>query len=101
MAETTLPPTGAQHILRRQPRADRRPLRLDTPPSRRAFGYCRVSTDQQSESGISLDEQERKIEARSVEMGWSLEPVFVDAGVSGGIPLAKRPAFNPMVSAQI
>jgi DNA invertase Pin-like site-specific DNA recombinase len=58
-----------------------------------------VSTDQQSESGISLDEQERKIEARSVEMGWSLEHVFVDAGVSGGIPLAKRPAGAKLLAA--
>jgi hypothetical protein len=30
----------------------------------RAHGYCRVSTDQQRDSGISLDEQQRKIEAR-------------------------------------
>src|SRR5215472_15665491 len=35
-------------------------------------------------SGISLDEQRRKIEVRCVEMGWHLDHVFVDAGVSGG-----------------
>jgi DNA invertase Pin-like site-specific DNA recombinase len=50
-----------------------------------------VSTDQQRDSGISLDEQQRKIEARCIENGWRLEHVYVDAGVSGGTPLGKRP----------
>jgi DNA invertase Pin-like site-specific DNA recombinase len=45
----------------------------------------------QAHSGISLDEQRRKIEARCVEMGWHLDHVFVDAGVSGGTLMAKRP----------
>jgi hypothetical protein len=49
---------------------------------RTAFGYCRVSTDQQADSGISLDEQRRKIEARCLEHGWHLDRVYVDAGVS-------------------
>jgi DNA invertase Pin-like site-specific DNA recombinase len=57
----------------------------------RAYGYCRVSTDQQRDSGISLDEQQRKIEARCRENAWSLEHVYVDAGVSGSTPLAQRP----------
>jgi len=57
----------------------------------RAYGYCRVSTDQQRDSGISLDEQQRKIEARCIENGWSLEHVYVDAGISGSTPLSRRP----------
>jgi DNA invertase Pin-like site-specific DNA recombinase len=57
----------------------------------RAFGYCRVSTDQQTESGISLDEQQRKIEARCIENGWQLAGMFIDAGISGSTPLARRP----------
>jgi putative DNA-invertase from lambdoid prophage Rac len=64
--------------------------RLPTPQPR-CYGYARVSTDQQRDSGISLDEQQRKIEARAVEMGWQLEHVFVDAAVSGSIPLSRRP----------
>src|SRR6516225_3114985 len=40
------------------------------PPAQRAWGYARVSTDQQRDSGISLDEQRRKIEARCSENGW-------------------------------
>jgi DNA invertase Pin-like site-specific DNA recombinase len=50
-----------------------------------------VSTIGQADSGISLEEQERRIEARAVENGWNLAGVFVDRGVSGSIPLRKRP----------
>src|SRR6516164_6490449 len=57
----------------------------------RAYGYARVSTDQQRDSGISLDEQQRKIEGRCLENGWHLEHVYVDAGVSGSTPLSRRP----------
>ena len=56
----------------------------------RCFGYCRVSTEQQADSGIGLDEQRRKIEARAAEMNWRLEHVYTDAGVSGSTPLGKR-----------
>jgi DNA invertase Pin-like site-specific DNA recombinase len=45
----------------------------------------------QRESGISLEEQRRKIEGRCIEQGWQLAGVFVDAAVSGTTPLAKRP----------
>jgi putative DNA-invertase from lambdoid prophage Rac len=57
----------------------------------RVYGYCRVSTDRQADSGLGLDEQRVKIEARCVENGWILDHVYVDAGVSGSTPLAKRP----------
>jgi DNA invertase Pin-like site-specific DNA recombinase len=66
--------------------------RIDVQPAaQRAWGYIRVSTDQQRDSGISLDEQQRKIEARCAENGWHLEHVYVDAGISGSTPLARRP----------
>ena len=58
------------------------------PATPRAYGYCRVSTDQQRDSGISLDEQQP---ARCIENGWHLERVYVDAGVSGSTPLSRRP----------
>ena len=61
-----------------------------TGPQQRVFGYCRVSTDRRSSEGVSLDEQEHKIRARCLENGWQVEQVFVDAGVSGSTPLAKR-----------
>jgi len=74
--------------------------KLTTPRSdvqRTAYGYCRVSTDQQADSGISLDEQRRKIEARCVEHGWHLDRVYVDAGVSGSTPLARRPEGSKLL----
>jgi putative DNA-invertase from lambdoid prophage Rac len=64
----------------------------------RVYGYTRVSTDQQRDSGIGLDEQQRKIEARCVENGWDLAHVYVDAGVSGSIPLGKRPAGGQLLA---
>jgi DNA invertase Pin-like site-specific DNA recombinase len=60
------------------------------PTAQRAFGYCRVSTDMQADSGISLDEQRTQIECRCREKGWDLRGIFVDAGVSGSTPLGKR-----------
>jgi DNA invertase Pin-like site-specific DNA recombinase len=51
----------------------------------------------QADSGISLDEQQRKIAARAVENAWQLEHVYVDAGVSGGVPLAKRPEGSKLL----
>jgi putative DNA-invertase from lambdoid prophage Rac len=65
----------------------------------RVYGYCRVSTDRQADSGISLDEQERKLEARCLEHGWRLEHVYVDAGVSGSTPLGKRPQGAKLLAA--
>jgi putative DNA-invertase from lambdoid prophage Rac len=67
--------------------------------AQRVFGYCRVSTDRQADSGISLDEQERKIEARCVKQDWHLEHFYVDAGVSGSTPLGKRPEGARLLAA--
>lgn len=65
----------------------------------RVYGYCRVSTDRQADSGLSLDEQERKITARCVENGWQLDHVYVDAGISGSVPLNKRPQGSRLLAA--
>lgn len=70
-----------------------------TVPTGKAYGYARVSSDQQADSGISLDEQQVKIKARCTEMGWQLTQVFTDAGVSGAIPLAKRPQGQQLLAA--
>jgi DNA invertase Pin-like site-specific DNA recombinase len=64
-----------------------------------AFGYCRCSTDMQADSGIGLDEQRVKIEARCLENGWNLEQVYVDAGVSGSTPLGRRPEGAKLLAA--
>jgi putative DNA-invertase from lambdoid prophage Rac len=65
----------------------------------RVYGYCRVSTDRQADNGVSLDEQQRRISARCLENGWQLEHVYVDAGVSGSTPLAKRPQGTRLLAA--
>jgi putative DNA-invertase from lambdoid prophage Rac len=55
------------------------------------YGYCRVSTSEQADQGISLEEQQRKIEGRCLEMGWQLAEMFVEKGISGSIPFVDRP----------
>jgi DNA invertase Pin-like site-specific DNA recombinase len=76
-----------------------RKLNTPSPSDQRVYGYCRVSTDRQADSGISLDEQERKIKARCMEQGWDLEHVYIDAGVSGSTPLGKRPEGAKLLAA--
>jgi DNA invertase Pin-like site-specific DNA recombinase len=65
----------------------------------RCWGYARVSTDVQADSGISLDEQRNQIECRCREKGWDLQHVYVDAGVSGSTPLGKRPEGAKLLAA--
>jgi putative DNA-invertase from lambdoid prophage Rac len=79
--------------------ASSRKLHPDPTAQRHVYGYCRVSTDRQADSGISVDEQERKIEARCREHSWRLEHVYVDAGVSGSTPLAKRAEGGKLLAA--
>ncbi|HZP75846.1 MAG TPA: recombinase family protein [Pseudolabrys sp.] len=56
----------------------------------RVFGYARVSTAEQANSGNSLQTQEQQIRGYAMMRGWSLAEVFVDAGISGSVPLAER-----------
>ncbi len=49
----------------------------------RAFGYCRVSTEQQADEGVSLEAQQAKIAAWCLANDIELDTVFVDAGISG------------------
>jgi len=48
-----------------------------------AIGYVRVSTEGQAKEGVSLEAQQRKIEAWCVANDFELGGVFVDAGLSG------------------
>ena len=47
----------------------------------RAFGYCRVSTEQQADEGVSLEAQQAKIAAWCLANDIELDTVFVDAGI--------------------
>jgi DNA invertase Pin-like site-specific DNA recombinase len=58
-----------------------------------------VSTQEQADSNISLDEQQHSIAARCAENRWNLERVCVDAGISGSTPLARRPEGAKLLAA--
>lgn len=45
-------------------------------------GYVRVSTTIQAEDGISLETQQKRIEAHCKYKDWTLEKIYIDAGVS-------------------
>ena len=76
-------------------RSKRRVPAVDRIPQ--VYGYCRVSTDQQVDEGVSLEEQQRRIKGRADEMGWQLTKIFVEAGVSGSVLFAERPAGGELM----
>lgn len=54
----------------------------DMPERTRVAIYCRVSTDEQSRTGISLKMQEERLRAYAKLRGWHVAKVYVDAGTS-------------------
>jgi len=64
-----------------------------------AVGYLRVSTDEQADSGLGIEAQRASITAAAARLGLHLREVFTDAGVSGSLPLADRPALLQAVTA--
>ena len=48
----------------------------------RAGGYIRVSTDDQAQTGVSLEAQEHKVRAYCVAKDWELARVVRDEGFS-------------------
>jgi site-specific DNA recombinase len=69
---------------------------MDTRKTNRAIGYVRVSS-QEHVNGTSLDSQRSQIEAYAAMKGIELVASLIDAGVSGGKPLAERPAGSELV----
>lgn len=49
----------------------------------RSVGYLRVSTNEQANEGVSLDNQRKRIEAFCTAKDWELVDVYEDAGKSG------------------
>lgn len=49
----------------------------------KVVGYIRVSTDEQANEGVSLDNQRKRIEAFCVAKDWELVDIYEDAGKSG------------------
>ena len=60
-------------------------------PATRVFGYVRVSTAEQASGGLSLETQQQQITGYCMIKGWAVAEFFIEAGVSGSVPLADRP----------
>ncbi|MER8515555.1 recombinase family protein [Mesorhizobium sp. M1060] len=65
----------------------------------RVFGYARVSTVEQASNGESLETQKAKIVGYAMMQGWAVDEIFVEAGVSGSVPLADRPQGESLLAA--
>lgn len=62
----------------------------------KVVGYCRVSTDMQAESGLSLDAQREQILAYAKLRGWLVIKILVDPGYSG--KNKDRPALQELLT---
>src|SRR5499426_150276 len=64
-----------------------------------AISYIRVSSEEQADSGLGLEAQRQRIVAYCIMKGLHLAEVFEDPGISGGKPLASRPAGSRLLTA--
>lgn len=65
----------------------------------RAYGYLRVSTDAQADSGLGLDAQRSAITTAAARHHLELVNTFTDAGLSGALELEDRPGLFAAVNA--
>lgn len=67
----------------------------------RAAVYYRVSTEEQSKEGYGLEYQEERAKAfiNSQDYGLDSQHIFKDAGYSGTLPIAERPALKRLFEA--
>jgi DNA invertase Pin-like site-specific DNA recombinase len=76
-----------------------RPRKHTKPTSGYAVAYRRVSTDEQRESGLGLEAQTAAIEVAGARYSLQVRATYTDAGLSGALPLAKRPGLLAALSA--
>lgn len=67
--------------------------------ARRAVVYLRVSTDEQTESGLGLEAQLAACQAWCAGRGLEVVAVHRDEGVSGSTPVDKRPGLTAALAA--
>lgn len=63
----------------------------------RVFGYCRVSSDDQAEEGISIEMQEDMIKDFCTKKGYKLVDIFKDLAVMGSSELNERKEMNSLL----
>lgn len=61
-------------------------------------GYIRVSTNEQTDSGLGLAAQRHAIETECSRRGWTLAAIYSDAGISGK-SVANRPGLADALAA--
>jgi len=66
------------------------------PEKLRAYGYVRVSTEEQAQEGVSLDAQEERIKAYAFAHGLELVKIFRDEGHSA--KSLNRPAMQELLN---
>ena len=59
--------------------------------------YVRVSTSEQKMHGISIDAQKQKLTEYAENHNMKIVDWYIDEGVSGAKPIAKRPELQRMV----
>jgi DNA invertase Pin-like site-specific DNA recombinase len=59
----------------------------------KAIAYLRVSTDQQTESGLGLDAQRRAIEQAAARLKLPIAAAYTDTGLSGSKSMEDRPGL--------
>ena len=65
---------------------------------KRAGLYIRVSTEEQALHGHSIKAQTDKLKSYCKAMGYDIAKLYIDQGVSGGIPLNKRKAGQDLAN---
>jgi len=69
---------------------------MNSVTSPRVFGYARVSTHEQTLSGLGLDSQRAAIDAEAARHGWTVEH-HADEGVSGSVCPENRPLLGQIL----
>src|SRR5687768_11803905 len=65
---------------------------------RTAYGYIRVSSEEQADSGLGLEAQRQRIRSYCELKDLRLGGIFEDPGESGGKPLCSRPSGNRLLA---